>query len=108
MAALSGEAVCGEKEVDFLAEISALAQAVGNGESEANLAKARDAIIKATGNEHALLDVAGVVGYFDSITKIVDFSGHYSDKIMKKVETLAMIVSEARKIRKTLCFCTRV
>lgn len=53
----------------------------------------------AAGNDHAVLDAAAVVGFFASITKIVDFSGHYSDDLMKFLEKMEKVLSGARKVR---------
>jgi hypothetical protein len=33
--------------------------------------------------EHALYDTAGIIGFFATITIVVDFSGHFSEAIGK-------------------------
>jgi hypothetical protein len=105
MANLSGEAIFGENGVPYREEISSLAKSVGDGEPEEKVKEARDALAKVAGNDHAVLDTAGIVGFFASITKIVDFSGHYSDDIMKMVDRMSNVLSGARRIRQTLCCC---
>lgn len=105
MANLSGEAILGEDSIPYRTEIAALAKAVGDGEPEDKVRLAREALIKASGNEHSVLDTAGIVGFFASITKIVDFSGHYSDDIMNLVDRMSAVLTASCRVRQTLCCC---
>jgi len=64
--------------VRFATELEAFGEAMGSCPPDvAKLAAARNDLLL-VGGEHALLDAAGVVGMFLSITKIVDCTGHRS------------------------------
>lgn len=52
---------------------------------------ARDAILR-NGGKHALLDAAGVVAMFTSITRVVDLTGHKSRVLTVVARTTNMIV----------------
>ena len=57
------------------------------GRNAAKILVAREALL-AKSNEHVLLDTAGIIGFFATITVVVDFAGHYSDDILKKTEMM--------------------
>ena len=84
-------------------ELSHLAEAVGNQLDESRLRRAREALAEAAGNDHALLDACGIIAFFCTITKIVDFSGHYSDRLMRMLAGVASVLARARRGRRTLC-----
>lgn len=87
-------------------EIGALVRAVAAPEDMEKIAQARKALLE-KGNEHALYDTAGIIGFFATITIVVDFSGHFSEDLMKMFDKMANIISGGRKmrqmVRQTLC-----
>ena len=97
MAAASGKAIMGE-DPPLNDELVAFGKAIASGDPKA-IAETREALRVAAGNDHAVLDAAAVVGFFSSITKIVDFSGHYADDLMKFVGKMEKILSGAREVR---------
>lgn len=99
MAAVSGKAIMGE-DPPLTNELKAFGQAIASGNPN-EIAKTRQALLDAS-NEHAVLDASVVVGFFASITKIVDFSGHYSNDLMVMMETMEVVLSGARKVRRFL------
>ena len=50
---------------------------------------AREALLAAS-NEHALLDTAGIIAFFATITTVVDFAGHYSTQLLKMLDKIAL------------------
>ena len=60
---------------------------------------ARDALVSAAGNRHALLDAAGIIAWFATITTVVDFSGHYNSKVIVILDRIASILRAGRKLR---------
>mmetsp|Transcript_6672 Transcript_6672/g.11823 ORF Transcript_6672/g.11823 Transcript_6672/m.11823 type:complete len:115 (+) Transcript_6672:1051-1395(+) len=99
MANVAGEAILGEKP-PLADELAAFGQAVASGD-EKQVTMGRAALLAAR-NEHAVLDSAAIIGFFSSITKIVDLSGHYSDDLAKALDKMGKFLSAARSIRITL------
>ena len=97
MAFVAGEAILGEKP-ELWKELSALGRAIAlnQGVPEATAA------LQAVSNEHALYDASGVIGFFASITKIVDFTGHYADDYPRILEKVGGILSGARRVRHSI------
>ena len=63
------------------------------------LAKAAEAACPGTG-EHTVLDAAATVGNFAAVSQLVDFTGHQNGAaLVKGVQTIASVVSCARRIR---------
>ncbi|CAE7172364.1 unnamed protein product [Symbiodinium microadriaticum] len=85
--AVSETALLGGGQHPLHQEIAALAHAVASPENAAKILVAREALL-AKSNEHVLLDTAGIIGFFATITVVVDFTGHYSDDILKKTEMM--------------------
>ena len=50
-------------------------------------------------NQHAMLDAAGVIGFFASVTRIVDLTGHYSDDFPKAIYKIGRLLSFCQRIR---------
>jgi hypothetical protein len=96
MAAVSGFAIMGE-DPPLTTELKAFGQAIARGDPT-EIATTRQTLLD-TSNEHAVLDAAAVVGFFASITKIVDFSGHYSNELVVMLEKMAVVLDRARKTR---------
>mmetsp|Transcript_39806 Transcript_39806/g.96081 ORF Transcript_39806/g.96081 Transcript_39806/m.96081 type:complete len:105 (+) Transcript_39806:954-1268(+) len=94
MAYVAGEAILGEKPPHW-EELSALGRAVALKEGVYEAAEA----LKAVSNEHAVYDASGIIGFFASITKIVDFTGHYSDTFPSRLERVGAVLNGARYIR---------
>lgn len=65
------------------------------------VAPARDALLDVA-NEHALLDVTGIVAWHSLISKVVDMSGFYSKKVPKIIGLLARLAVFCRKVRQVL------
>lgn len=98
MGGVAGHAVMGE-DPPLAQELKAFGNAVAIGDQVA-IDHARQALLDASGgNEHAVLDAAATVSFFSSISKIVDFSGHYYDDFLKILETMCKVLSVARKVR---------
>ena len=97
MAAVSGKAIMGQ-DPPLNDELVAFGKAIASGDPKL-IAETREALRLAAGNDHAVLDAAAVVGFFASITKLVDFSGHYNNDLMKFLEKMEKILSGARKVR---------
>lgn len=97
MAALGGKVVMGEVP-PLVPEIEAFGKAVSGGNPN-EIEEARKALRDAAGNEHAGLDAAAVVGFFASITKIVDFSGHYDLELSKMMQKMEKVLGGARTVR---------
>lgn len=79
-------------------EISALAIAVASPETPEKIGLARKALAERS-NEHALLDAAGIIGFFATITILVDFTGHSSQEFVKMFQRMAKIIATGRRIR---------
>jgi len=79
-------------------EISALAAAVASPESQEPIRLAREAL-REKGQEHALLDVAGIIGFFATITIVVDFTGHKSEEFAQLLTRMASIIDLGRRVR---------
>ena len=84
-------------------ELSQLGEAVGKQLEEAKIQEARRVLAEAAGNDHALLDASGIIAFFCTITKIVDFSGHYSDRLTKMLAGVSSVLVGARRVRQTVC-----
>ncbi|OLP88170.1 hypothetical protein AK812_SmicGene30559 [Symbiodinium microadriaticum] len=81
------------------AKISALAAAVASPEkSQEPIRLAREAL-REKGQEHALLDVAGIIGFFATITIVVDFTGHKSEEFAQLLTRMASIIDLGRRVR---------
>ena len=105
MAYLGGEAVRGEKPPLTL-ELESLGKAIASGEG---ITEAREALRRASSNDHAVYDAAGIIGLFASMTKIVDFTGHYSPDLPIMLDRLGKVVSRARHTREQVkLFFTRL
>lgn len=63
--------------------------------------EARLALLKAS-NEHAVLDVAGIIAWHSLISKVVDVSGFFHPKIPGIFSKLSVIAIAARRIRNFL------
>jgi len=61
--------------------------------------KAREALVTAAGNNHALLDTAGVIAFFTTITTVVDFSGHYNEAVVLVLDRITQILQAGRQMR---------
>jgi len=87
-------------------EISALATAVASPEDMERIRTAREALL-AESNEHALLDTAGIIAFFATITIVVDFAGHFSPHLVNVLNKMAKVISSARVarmiVRRLLC-----
>ena len=97
MAAVSGKAIMGS-DPPLTKELEDFGSALAKGDKK-EIDEARKALRDAAGNDHAVLDAAAVCGFFASITKIVDFAGHYSSDLMTSLDKMAIVLSGARKIR---------
>lgn len=53
-------------------------------------------------NEHALLDVTGIIAWHAFVSKVVDVAGFYSNNIPSKIDRLAHLLVRARTIRRVL------
>ena len=107
MTVVTGPALLGDDERHPLQdEIVAFADAIGSngggGGGEDAIAKARTALLQASGNRHALYDVAGILGFFSSMTKVVDFTGHYTDKMSQVMHRVATMLTTGRQMRQCL------
>ena len=105
MVGVTGAALGSVDDIPLKEELSRLAKAAA-GVDSSELQQARDALVKAAGNDHALLDAAGVAAFFCSITKIVDFSGHHGSMLPQILGVVCKVLSGARCVRKTIC-CSR-
>mmetsp|Transcript_34045 Transcript_34045/g.41928 ORF Transcript_34045/g.41928 Transcript_34045/m.41928 type:complete len:109 (+) Transcript_34045:711-1037(+) len=87
-------------------EIGALARAVASPENRNEIARARKELLEKS-NEHALYDVAGIIGFFATITTVVDFAGHFSGDMVKIFDKLSSVIAGAREmrqmVRRNLC-----
>ncbi|CAE7949525.1 DnaJ-like subfamily B member 8 [Symbiodinium microadriaticum] len=57
----------------------------------ARIRTAREALL-AESNEHALLDTAGIIAFFATITIVVDFAGHFSPHLVNVLNKMAKVV----------------
>ena len=91
-------------------EIGALAFAVASPENMDEIRAARKALL-AQSNEHVLLDVAGIIAFFATITTVVDFGGHFSPGLINTLNKIAKVISGARvarqRVRRVMC-CSSV
>jgi len=94
MAYVTGEAILGTHPPHWN-ELYELGRAVAQNEGVTEAAAALQAVT----NEHALYDASGVVQFFATITKIVDFTGHYLDDLTNICFTIGGILSVARRVR---------
>mmetsp|Transcript_18736 Transcript_18736/g.44018 ORF Transcript_18736/g.44018 Transcript_18736/m.44018 type:complete len:107 (+) Transcript_18736:1004-1324(+) len=85
-------------------EIATLGRSVASPDQMELIRQARNALLEKS-NEHVLLDTAGIIGFFATITLVVDFAGHYSDKITNMLAAMSKILSGARQVRQALCCC---
>lgn len=76
-------------------ELEEFAEAVALREQE-RVKMARDAL-----NRHAVLDAAGVLATFAVVTRIVDFTGHYS-KLTEPLSWMTPLLSKARGLRECI------
>lgn len=53
--------------------------------------------LEKSGGEHALLDAAGVVGFFAAMTIMVDSSGHSSDRMRQTAKVFKTLARWKRK-----------
>lgn len=106
MAFVSGEAFLGSNHLPPLhEEITLLAKIMATvPEQVEKVQEARNNLLNAKkgGNQHALLDTAGVIGFFASITIIVDATGHYSDEFPNDLARLGTFLSAGHRMRSTL------
>lgn len=83
-------------------ELAAFGAAVASGDA-AVLEDARSKLHEAAGGgtygDHTVYDAAAVVGFFASITKVVDLSGHYDSSLMGMLETIGNTLRKARRVR---------
>mmetsp|Transcript_83656 Transcript_83656/g.116270 ORF Transcript_83656/g.116270 Transcript_83656/m.116270 type:complete len:112 (-) Transcript_83656:198-533(-) len=82
-------------------EIGALAAAVANPEDVEKIAQARKELVEKS-NEHVLYDTAGIIGFFATITIVVDFTGHFSQDLKKLFDIMASIISSGRVMRQKI------
>ncbi|CAB9506059.1 expressed unknown protein [Seminavis robusta] len=86
-------------------QVRALGRAMAK--PEAGYQEARQALLDAS-NEHALLDVAGIIAWHSLISKCVDMSGFYSEKVPNIIGKLAKIAIVTRAIREILLLLPRL
>lgn len=94
MAYVTGEAILGTHPPHWN-ELYGLGRAVALNEGVAEAAAALQAVT----NEHALYDASGVIQLFATITKIVDFTGHYYEDLTNLCFMMGGIISVARRVR---------
>lgn len=82
-------------------EVRALGEAMARPEDEEGYKKARQALIDAS-NEHAVLDVSGIIAWHSLISKVVDTAGFYSPRVPTIISKLSTVVIFARSIRDLL------
>jgi hypothetical protein len=90
--------------LDF--EVRALASAIAMPEYPEGFEEARLALLKAS-NEHAVLEVAGIIAAHALISKTVDLAGFFSP-IPTICRILARIIMMARFIRELVTFVPRM
>lgn len=71
------------------------------------LPEARRALLAAS-NEHALLDITGIIAWHSLISRVVDMSGFYSTKVLAVIGTLAKLAIFFRMLRTFLLFPLRM
>ena len=49
--------------------------------------------------QHAVLDAAGVIEFFASVTRVVDLTGHYSDDFPKAIYKIGRLLSFCQRVR---------
>ena len=105
MATVAGTAIMGT-EPPLAEELKAFGEAIANG-TDTELEEARSRLHNAAGGgargDHAVYDAAAVVGFFASITKVVDLTGHYDPTLMKMLEKMGRVLSTARSVRTCSC-----
>ena len=82
--------------LDHQARALGRALALNTGVSEA-----RSALLERS-NEHALLDITGIIAWHACISKVVDMSGFYSNKILVVVGKVAQVAIFCRRCREIL------
>ena len=105
MAMTSGDAPLGAPP-ELSKEMEAFGEAVASDDA-AVMAVARQALLEAR-HEHAVLDAAAIAAFFCSITKVVDFAGHYNEYMKNLMAKVSFVSETARQIRETLLVPIRV
>lgn len=85
------------KQPELEAEVRALGTEMAQPE-KMRYEDARRALLEAS-NEHAVLDVAGIIAWHALISKVVDVSGFFAPKIPNIFSKLAVIAIFARRVR---------
>ena len=89
-------------------KIRRLGTALGQPETGDYIQARQAFLLDDSANEHALLDVAGIIAWHAMISKVVDVSGFYSAKVTTIIGKLTVLVIWARTVREFLLAPLRV